>query len=121
EHRGRLRMAVVRKAVRLLAVSVAVSSLFSVSPGSAIGASIGPEQHFVGLINGRHRSAEIYLDCPGPPQVGRTGPLAGKQTVSVRRVRIRGGDTGSIGHAIWAGSTMISRPSFDSRDTGHPN
>jgi hypothetical protein len=63
---------------------------------------IRPHQHYVGLTNGQRANATIYVVCPGPAMLNRTGPPAGNQTVSVERVRRDGGDTGSIGHEIWA-------------------
>ena len=55
---------------------------------------IGPNQHFVGLVNGKHANAVIYTVCPGPA-IGADGPPAGGQHVAVRRVSRGGGDTGA--------------------------
>jgi hypothetical protein len=44
----------------------------------------------------------IHVVCPGPAGGSRTGPPAGNQSVSVRRVRSGGGFTGSAAHEVWA-------------------
>jgi hypothetical protein len=66
------------------------------------GKPIGPEQHFLGLVNGTSKDATIYVVCPGPISGSRTGPPAGNQSVSVTQVAAGGGDTGSQGHELWA-------------------
>jgi hypothetical protein len=66
------------------------------------GTPIGPEQHFLGLVNGNSKDATIYVVCPGPAAGGRTGPPAGNQSVSVTQVAAGGGDTGSQGHELWS-------------------
>jgi hypothetical protein len=94
------------RAVRIaLAATVAtVASLWigGAHDAAAIGPPIGPKQHYIGLVNGKHKGAAIDVVCPGPAGGTRTGPPAGNQTVSVRRVRSGGGDTGSVAHEIWA-------------------
>jgi hypothetical protein len=71
--------------------------------GSAAASTpIGPDQHFVGLVNGKHAGAVIYVVCPGPADGDRTGPIAGGQTVAVRRVSTGGGDTGQGAQVIYA-------------------
>jgi hypothetical protein len=76
--------------------------LVSVSAAGAAGKPIRPHQHYLGLVNGQHSNAIIYVACAGPSYEGRTGPPVGNQTVSVIRVKSGGGDTGSFAHAIWA-------------------
>jgi hypothetical protein len=61
---------------------------------------IGPNQHFVGTINGKHTGAVIYTVCPGPAT--GEGPVAGGQTVAVQRVAAGGGDTGASARAIYS-------------------
>jgi hypothetical protein len=56
--------------------------------------SIGPNQHFSGLVNGTRTSAVVYTVCAGPVWAGRTGPVAGGQTLSVVRARKGHGYTG---------------------------
>jgi hypothetical protein len=66
----------------------------------AASAPIGPNQHFVGLVNGKHVDAVVYTICPGPG-TGDGPPVSG-QTVAVRRVASGGGDTGTGAHVIYA-------------------
>ena len=56
-------------------------------------APIRPHQHFVGRVNGHGSPATVTTVCPGP-STGSTGPVAGGQTVEVRRVLAGGGYTG---------------------------
>jgi hypothetical protein len=95
-------MGVVRGFLRSAAVSVALLGLLAASSPAAVAVSIGPHQHYIGLVSGEHVNAVIYVVCPGPATLHRTGPPAGNQTVSVRRARAGGGETGSIAHEIWA-------------------
>ncbi len=55
---------------------------------------IGLNQHFLGLVNGSNADPAVYVVCPGPVYSGRTGPVAGGQTMSVARVKHGGGYTG---------------------------
>jgi hypothetical protein len=56
---------------------------------------IQPNQHFIGLINGSNAApVVVYTVCPGPIGPGRTGPVAGGQTMSVAHVANGGGYTG---------------------------
>ena len=55
---------------------------------------IGPKQHFAGLVNGKRTSAVVYTVYTGPASPGRTGPVAGGQTLSVVRTRRGHGYTG---------------------------
>jgi hypothetical protein len=90
--------------LRTLTIVVAASALVTLAPSGIAGASvgrIGPNQHFIGLVNGKHAGAVIYTICPGPVGPGRTGHLAGSQTVRVQRVGKSGGDTGSTGSYVY--------------------
>jgi hypothetical protein len=55
---------------------------------------IGPGQHFIGLVNGSNVDPTVAVVCPGPIYPGRTGPVAGGQTMAVARVAQGGGYTG---------------------------
>jgi hypothetical protein len=79
---------------RMLAAVVAavVITLAGVPAGAQ--QPIGPNQHFSGLVNGTRSSAVVYTVCAGPASTGRTGPVAGGQTVSVMRVKKGVGYTG---------------------------
>lgn len=47
--------------------------------------SIKAGQHFDGLVNGHHANAIVKTVCAGPGTTSRTGPVLGRQTISVRR------------------------------------
>ena len=72
-------------------LAVAVGSVGSVA---GAGQQIKAGQHFIGLVNGHHKDAVVYTVCPGPVGGGRTGPVAGKQTMSVVHVKKGHGYTG---------------------------
>jgi hypothetical protein len=87
-----------------VAVKIAVSSALVASLSAMLGVSaaasppIRAHQHFVGVVNGRSASAAaspvVYTVCAGPIWAGRSGPLAGGQTVAVARAVRHGGYTG---------------------------
>jgi hypothetical protein len=84
-----------------VAVLATVAALGTAIPAQAATTPIGPNQHFVGLVNDKHAGAVIYVICPGPAGGDRTGPPAGNQTVEVLRVASGGGYTGPS-QQIWA-------------------
>jgi hypothetical protein len=89
--------------LRLAGITVVTCGLLAGTVGTGVAHAptpIGPNQHFVGLVDGRHTDAVIYTVCPGPAT--GYGPVAGGQTVGVKRVASGGGDTGSAAHAIYA-------------------
>jgi hypothetical protein len=55
---------------------------------------VGPNQHFIGLVNGSNTSVVVDTVCPGPVWRGREGPVAGGQTRSVAEVARGRGFTG---------------------------
>jgi hypothetical protein len=70
---------------------------------AAASTPVGPNQHFIGLVNAKHVGAVVYVACPGPVDGDGdgTGPIAGNQTVAVRHVSSGGGDTGQGAHLIY--------------------
>ena len=58
--------------------------------------AIRPNQHFIGLVNGSNVAPVVNTVCPGPTWPGRTGPVAGGQTMSVARVANGPGYTGPL-------------------------
>jgi hypothetical protein len=86
-------------------VAVLVAAVVLVLPATTATAiaqkAIGPNQHFVGLVNGSKANAEVRVACGGPVYSGRTGPVVGGQNMSVARVANGGGDTGPF-HAVYA-------------------
>ena len=85
----------VRTRTRVFAAVATVVAVFALA-GAPAGAqqSIGPHQHFEGRVNGTRTSAVVYTVCAGPGGAGRTGPVAGGQTLSVVRVTRGHGYTG---------------------------
>jgi hypothetical protein len=104
--------------LRLAGIVVAGAALLTTTLGTevAVAASpIGPNQHFVGLVNGKHTGAVIYTICPGPA-TSDYGPPAGDQTVAVRRVAAGGGNTGAGGRVIYARitpTTIVTMKAYD--------
>ena len=64
---------------------------------------IGPNQPFIGLVNGKSSDATIVMACLGPITAGETGHPVGNQTVEVETastVAATDGFTGSAGTQI---------------------
>lgn len=64
---------------------------------------IGPDQPFIGLVNGKSSDATIVMACLGPITPGETGHPVGNQTVEVETastVAATDGYTGSAGTQI---------------------
>lgn len=87
---------------RLFSVSVVLGCALVTSSlvASASSPPIRPGQHFVGLINGRHRHVTVHTVCPGPAATS-SGPVAGGQTMAVAHVAKDNGDSGLFS-AIYA-------------------
>jgi hypothetical protein len=86
--------------------------LLGVGPAAA-NAGIGPDQHFLGVVNGS-RDMPVVVDtvCPGPLSPGRLGPVAGGQSFEVIKVRAGGGYTGPLGqlHAWFVPNGRVNGP-----------
>jgi hypothetical protein len=97
-------MPVIRRLVCAVAIVVVVAVMVGLFTASAAAptSKIGPNQHFLGFVNGKHAKAVIRVACPGPVGGNRTGPPTGKQTVTVRRASSGGGDTSSLANDVWA-------------------
>lgn len=92
-----------RHATRALCLSLILATEVFVLSGAAQAAdSVGPHQHFVGLINGHHEGAEVYVACPGPVRPGRTTHPLQKQTLAVALVATGGGFTGEAANRVVA-------------------
>jgi hypothetical protein len=77
-----------------LCLAVTVSS-FGI--GTAVAGAqqhIGPDQHFIGLVNGSNDNPIVHTVCPGPFSHDRRGRVAGGQTISVAEVATGTGYTG---------------------------
>ncbi len=75
---------------------------------------IHPNQHFIGLVNGSNVDPVVYTVCPGPASPGRTGPVAGGQTMSVAHVANGPGYTGPFSqvYAWFDQDSSGSRPTM---------
>jgi hypothetical protein len=87
-----------RRMARTVLVSFAATvSVIGIGVASASAqTSIGPDQHFLGFVNGSNNDPVVYTVCPGPASPGRLGPVEGGQTFSVDEVASGGGFTGPL-------------------------
>jgi hypothetical protein len=91
---------------RLLVVLAMVGGMLATGgiAGAATTATttIGPHQHFVGLVNGKSTKATVIVACPGPVSNGKTGhPVGGKIAVEPPSTTAgTSGSTGSRGHSV---------------------
>jgi hypothetical protein len=84
-----------RSVARSVAVAVAIIAFVGAGGGAALAQTpIGPQQHFVGMVNGQEGSAVVYTVCPGPVTEHRTGPVQKGQTMAVAEAAHGHGDTG---------------------------
>jgi hypothetical protein len=104
-----------RTVPRLLLVIVIMSGALVTSSvaASASKAPIRPDQHFVGLVNGRHLNAVVRVICPGPA-TSSLGSVASGQTMTVARVARGNGYTGLFsGVYAWFEPTKVGvRPTM---------
>jgi hypothetical protein len=82
--------------VRIAAVVLVIAIAAIGAGGSVAGAqqAIGPDQHFIGLVNGSNNAPNVYTVCPGPATLNRRGPVAGGQSLSVAELAGGAGYTG---------------------------
>jgi hypothetical protein len=94
----------VRTRLRRLALifGVGAAATSGLAAPAFAGAPIGPNQSFLGEVNGKNNGAVVYVVCPGPIFPGRTGPPAGNQAVEVTPSRSPSGPgfTGSLGNHV---------------------
>ena len=98
------------RAVRLFCSMLIPAFALLVPTAGVAGAQqqIGPDEHFVGLVNGSHDRPVVYTVCPGPARSGRRGPVAGGQTLSVAEVAAGHGYTGPLTQ-VYAWFTPVGR------------
>jgi hypothetical protein len=74
--------------------------MLALAGGADSSVPIRPHQHFVGIVNGTRASGStvpvVYTVCAGPSWPGRTGPLAGGQTLAIARAAHGSGYTGPL-------------------------
>lgn len=96
-----MRLAKRTSAALLVIAATAVAMFGGASAATAQVVPIGPNQFFVGLVNGTHTNAVIDMVCPGPAFPGQTGHPASGQTVSVSQSSATtDGFTGSLANSI---------------------
>jgi hypothetical protein len=97
----------IRSAIALL---VLVAGLTGATIAPAGAATVAPDQHFTGVVNGDHTEAVVTVACPGPSYPGQTGHPISEQYVAAilaekapgftgenaRRIVVRFGDDRSI-------------------------
>jgi hypothetical protein len=69
--------------VSLFASATALVPAVSASDAGA-STAVGPDQSFVGLVNGHATDATVDVVCPGPAATGRTGHPTSGQTLGVQ-------------------------------------
>ncbi len=80
--------------ISVMCLALAITGAVPLASEASAGAPIKAGQHFLGLVNGTHKAAVVKTVCPGPAGGKRTGPVAGKQTMSVVHNRKGHGYTG---------------------------
>jgi hypothetical protein len=82
------------------AVMCVIAATALVGAATAAGAqqAIGPNQHFIGLVNGSNDMPTVLVVCPGPVVSNQSGRVAGGQTLSVAEVADGAGYTGPFDH-----------------------
>ena len=89
-------------AALVLAAAAVPSAAFATGPVQDP-LPIGPNEYFVGLVNGKTADATIDMVCPSPFSPGETGhPLAGQtlEVETVLAITSVTGYTGSAAHSI---------------------
>lgn len=88
---------------RVVVVALICALSAALGPAAAAGESpIRPDQHFVGLVNGKSENAVVYVACAGPVVPDRrTHPVSG-QSLSVARQSAGGGFTGTAATRVVA-------------------
>ena len=109
----------------LSVVPLIAFGIIATAPASSAQTPIGPGQHFIGLVNGSNDDPIVYTVCPGPAgPPGRTGPVAGGQTLEVAKVASGAGNTG-VFNSIYAwlvppSPTTTAPPSVTFTEYGVP-
>lgn len=84
------------------AIGLAMITVGLIAVPASAQAPIQPDQHFVGVVNGKRADVVVHTVCPGPASPGRTGPVAGGQTFAVARLAKGSGYTGPFGQVnVW--------------------
>lgn len=112
-----------RISTALLVIAATAMAMFGgASAAMAQVAPIGPNQFFIGLVNGTHTNAVIDVVCPGPAFPGQTGHPVSGQNVSVTQTSSAtdSGFTGSLADSIvvsFTSATALQRITLKDYDT----
>lgn len=88
---------------RVVAPTVVAAALTLTLAAPAMATAVGPQQYFIGNVNGSTTSATILVGCIGPITPGATGhPLPGQYVLAtqVPGTTTNVGYTGTAAHAI---------------------
>jgi hypothetical protein len=100
-----------RSAMSRLRISTAIAALclglaipIALTTPAVAGPRIGPNQSFVGIVNGHQANAPVFMACFGPIRPGQTGHPFPNQYVEVRQAPtpVPSGFTGSNANHIFA-------------------
>jgi len=81
----------------LTAAVIAALVLITLSAGIASAQmQIGPNEHFIGFVNGSRARPVVLTVCPGPARRGRMGAVVGGQSMLVAEVTHARGFTGPL-------------------------
>jgi hypothetical protein len=86
-----------RHGVRVVAVAAVLLALGMAQSPVSDAASVEPNQRFLGLVDGDHNDAVLYVFCPGPTFPGQTGDATGGQYVAALLLPSTAGGGGSTG------------------------
>ena len=81
---------------------------------------IGPNQSFIGLVNGAPANASIAVQCPGPLKSNQTGNPVTGQTMAVENPSTSAaatGSTGAHGHQVLAEFVPTATVGAEIRET----
>lgn len=96
-----MRLAKRTSAAFLLIAATATAMFTGATAATAQVVPIGPNQFFIGQVNGTHTNAVIYMICPGPSFPGQTGNPESGQNVSVTQSSTTtSGFTGTLANSI---------------------
>jgi len=98
----------------LIVATVAVGVIIAAASAQPSSTAIGPNQAFIGLVNGKYPTAIVTVACPGPGRLGQTGHPVGNQTIGLTpapSTATTTGFTGSRGKSIVTrfGGTVTSK------------
>lgn len=97
-------MSRLRTSTAVAALCLGLALPLALTSNADAGTQIGPNQVFVGNVNGRRGHAPVFMACYGPIRPGQTGHPLPNQYVEVRQAPspVPSGFTGSSANHIFA-------------------